>query len=223
MYFHRQCLYTHLTCRWPTSAYLNLLHHLTSRVHPLPCVDPFMGSQNEADDPHRVPEEAKSTRRVHHTGGCGWNSSLVRALVMLATLQVLIMRSHGVYEVSTRWPQEIGRPALGLAFATSPSAYLNSVGKKNSTALSEQQSSQPKPPLEFPPFRQNILMQNSWDARDHHGRIKVLLSEQLIGNTNSPSKLAFGASNDIICFSFQHAPRGKRILHRFLPTAINGI
>jgi hypothetical protein len=51
-------------------------------------------------------------------------------------------------------------------------------------------------------------MQSCWDARDNNGRIKVLLSEQLIGKSSNPTELEFGAANDIVCFLFQHAPRG---------------
>lgn len=34
-----------------------------------------------------------------------------------------------------------------------------------------------------------------------------MLSEQLIGKTASPGELDLGITNDIVCFSFQHAPR----------------
>jgi hypothetical protein len=51
-------------------------------------------------------------------------------------------------------------------------------------------------------------MQNSWDARDSQGRIKITLSEQLITKASSPGEVDLGATNDIVCFSFQHAPKG---------------
>jgi hypothetical protein len=88
-----------------------------------------------------------------------------------------------------------------------PDADINLAHEKRSIVPFAQQSSQPMIPLEFPPFRQDILLQNSWDARDDSGRIKIMLSEQLIGNTGGPSELEFGATNHIVCFSFQHAPR----------------
>ena len=62
--------------------------------------------------------------------------------------------------------------------------------------------------LEFPPFLQNVLMQRSWDAREQNGRIKVLLSEQVIGRNSSPGQTDLGFANDIVCFAFQHAPQG---------------
>jgi hypothetical protein len=52
-------------------------------------------------------------------------------------------------------------------------------------------------------------MQNSWDSRDPTGRIRILLSEQLISKTASPGELDLGVTHDIVCFSFQHAPKGK--------------
>lgn len=52
-------------------------------------------------------------------------------------------------------------------------------------------------------------MQSSWDAQDTSGRIRIILSEQLISKTqHSPGELDFGATNEIVCFSFQHAPTG---------------
>jgi len=35
-----------------------------------------------------------------------------------------------------------------------------------------------------------------------------VLSEQLISNNDSPGELGLGTINDIVCLSFQHAPRG---------------
>lgn len=61
-------------------------------------------------------------------------------------------------------------------------------------------------------------MQNSWDARDPNGRIRIMLSEQLITKTASPGEVDLGTTNNIVCFVFQHAPKGtteKRILVKF--------
>ncbi|KAF2751182.1 hypothetical protein M011DRAFT_483142 [Sporormia fimetaria CBS 119925] len=95
---------------------------------------------------------------------------------------------HDVYEMNSRWPQEI-------------------VHEKRYIGHPTHRSSNAKPRLEFPPFRHNVLMQPCWDARDNSGRIKVLLSEQLIGKSNNPAEIELGAANDIVCFLFQHAPR----------------
>jgi hypothetical protein len=35
-----------------------------------------------------------------------------------------------------------------------------------------------------------------------------MLSEQLVSKTGSPGELDLGITNDIVCFSFQHAPKG---------------
>ncbi|KAF2276972.1 uncharacterized protein EI97DRAFT_489528 [Westerdykella ornata] len=95
---------------------------------------------------------------------------------------------HDIYSLSCKWPQEI-------------------VNEKRSIAGPSQQSSQRRPPLEFPPFRHNVLMQNCWDPRENSGRIRVLLSEQLVGQSEGSTDLEYGATNDIVCFLFQHAPR----------------
>lgn len=55
-------------------------------------------------------------------------------------------------------------------------------------------------------------MQRSWNAREQNGRIKVLLSEQLIGRRSSPGQTDLGVTNDIVCFAFQHAPQGMKHL-----------
>jgi hypothetical protein len=82
------------------------------------------------------------------------------------------------------------------------------VHEKRSLTFVEYPTSQRKPCLEFPPFHQQALIQNAWDARDPNGRIRILLSEQLISKTASPGELDLGVTNDIVCFSFQHAPKG---------------
>lgn len=123
------------------------------------------------------------------------------------------LRSHDFYEVSSGWPQEIG----GLAFhrQASPGTFTDPfvVQEKRSIIHTQQQTSQQKRSLGFPPFHQNVLVQSFWDARDNSGRIKLLLSEQLIGKMNSsPGDWELGPRHDIVCFSFQHAPRGTSML-----------
>ncbi|KAH9863592.1 hypothetical protein J1614_009524 [Plenodomus biglobosus] len=95
---------------------------------------------------------------------------------------------RGFFDIASKWPQEIAH-------------------EKHSFASVEQPTSQKKPCLEFPPFSIQALMQTSWDARDASSRIKVMLSEQLIGKAASPGDLDLGVANDIVCFSFQHAPK----------------
>ncbi|RAR02133.1 binding post-transcriptional regulator [Stemphylium lycopersici] len=79
--------------------------------------------------------------------------------------------------------------------------------EKRSLTFTDHPTSQRKPYLEFPPFHKHTLMQNAWDARDPHGRIRIMLSEQLISKTASPGNMDLGISNDLVCFSFQHAPK----------------
>ncbi|KAJ4292593.1 hypothetical protein N0V90_009256 [Kalmusia sp. IMI 367209] len=67
------------------------------------------------------------------------------------------------------------------------------VNQKRSISEAPRATVQQGPFLEFPPFHQNVLMQRSWDAREHSGRIK--------------GELELTVANDIVCFSFQHAPK----------------
>ena len=83
------------------------------------------------------------------------------------------------------------------------------VTEKRSVNAPQANSTRQNAFLEFPPFHQNILLQSSWNAPEHTGRIKVLLSEQLVRKSSGLGELDFGAANDIVCFSFQHAPRGE--------------
>ncbi len=92
--------------------------------------------------------------------------------------------------------------------------------EKRTFASTEQPSGQPKPCLEFPPFYTQTLLQSSWNTRDSNGRIKLLLSEQLISKTTIPGEPAFGATNDIVCFLFQHAPNGMLGGHEAVPNSV---
>ncbi|KAF1971578.1 hypothetical protein BU23DRAFT_569745 [Bimuria novae-zelandiae CBS 107.79] len=91
---------------------------------------------------------------------------------------------HGFHDATARWPQEI------------LNEKWSAIGPQHSGSY-----------LTFPQFHHNVLLQHSWDARDDNGRIKVLLSEQLIGKNSSPGELNLGPANDIVCFAFQHAPQ----------------
>ncbi|KAE8823385.1 hypothetical protein HRS9139_09794 [Pyrenophora teres f. teres] len=77
---------------------------------------------------------------------------------------------RGFFDIHSKWPQEIAHERRSLAFTEHP-------------------TSRQKLCLQFPPFHQHTLMQNSWDACDPNGRIKIMLSEQLIGKTNSPGDM----------------------------------
>ncbi|KAL5396116.1 hypothetical protein PMIN02_003477 [Paraphaeosphaeria minitans] len=94
---------------------------------------------------------------------------------------------HAFYDATSRWPQEIDQRRI----ATYP----------------QQPASQRGPFLEFPPFHQDVLTQASWNAREHSGRIRLLLSEQLIGKNTNSGEPDLGVANDIVCFDFQHAPQ----------------
>ncbi|KAF2006519.1 hypothetical protein P154DRAFT_417645, partial [Amniculicola lignicola CBS 123094] len=66
---------------------------------------------------------------------------------------------------------------------------------------------QRKSSLEFPPFRQTVLMQSCWDPREKLGRIKIFLAEQLVSKSSAGTDVEWGHKNDIVRFSFEHAPR----------------
>ena len=93
------------------------------------------------------------------------------------------------------------------------SADLSEAHEKRSLAFTTHPTSLHKPCLQFPPFHQHTLMQNSWDACDPNGRIRIMLSEQLVSKTSSPGQVDLGITNGIVCFSFQHAPKGLQ--HHF--------
>jgi len=59
-------------------------------------------------------------------------------------------------------------------------------------------------------------MQPTWDARDPRGRINIVLSEQLINRSGSLGESDQGPSNEIVCFSFQHAPKGELHERQFI-------
>lgn len=57
--------------------------------------------------------------------------------------------------------------------------------------------------LRFPPFHQEILHQNHWDAAESLGRIKVVIAEGCSRPHRTPP---FERVRDVLIFSFQHAP-----------------
>ncbi|KAF2268301.1 hypothetical protein CC78DRAFT_613494 [Lojkania enalia] len=150
---------------------------LTSYIASLPVATPFRVSI------HSWVSKAKPTAIIESQRKA--NQRIVY------TVQIIVDGTrifHDFYDISSKWPQEIE-------------------SEKRTIGHPDRPTSQRKLCLEFPPFRQNVLLCSSWDARDHNGRIKIFLSEQLIGKTSTSEPLEFGASNDIVCFAFQHAPR----------------
>ncbi|KAH7390974.1 hypothetical protein DE146DRAFT_150734 [Phaeosphaeria sp. MPI-PUGE-AT-0046c] len=93
-----------------------------------------------------------------------------------------------LYDTASKWPQEI-------------------VHEKRHLIALEQATSERKPRLEFPTFSQHTLMQSAWQSRESSGRINLVLSEQLVNKHGNEDKVDLGISNDIVRFSFQHAPR----------------
>jgi hypothetical protein len=63
-------------------------------------------------------------------------------------------------------------------------------------------------PLKFPPFHQEVLQQEYWSAADDFGRVKIIISE---GFPRDSLTLPIERMKNIVAFSFQHAPLGKRI------------
>lgn len=87
-----------------------------------------------------------------------------------------------------------------------------------SSRSNERPTSQPKQRLLFPRSDKNALLQTSaWEPRGTDNRIKIILSERLV---NSEGALETG-NNDIVCFTFQHAPRGKQTNHKFEIASLN--
>jgi hypothetical protein len=198
----------HLASRWPSASYTDLLHRLSSYFIPVPHLHSPMDGQSQAICCHRVSKEAKSACCVHCTSHRRWSPSIVCPCLSQHYGPRLLRTntsSHEFYEFNA-WPQEIGVHSAN----TGPHHTKSStVHKKHLLGYPEHASSQQRQPLDFPPFHQNILIQNSWDARENNGRIKLLLSEQLVSNVSNPGDLGFGVTKDIVCFSFQHAPRGN--------------
>ncbi|KAF3041679.1 hypothetical protein E8E12_004038 [Didymella heteroderae] len=107
------------------------------------------------------------------------------------TVQVIVDGSrpyHGSFELNSISPQEIEFEQRSF----------------KSSRTKELPSSQAKKRLSFPRSDKDALLQSStWHPRGTDNRIKVVLSEQLVNDDDS---LDVGHW-DIVCFSFQHAPR----------------
>ncbi len=61
--------------------------------------------------------------------------------------------------------------------------------------------------LRFPPFHQEMLMQNWWSPGEDVGRVKLVISEGVTSGQGPSS--GFRRVNNIVIFSFQHAPIGE--------------
>jgi len=61
--------------------------------------------------------------------------------------------------------------------------------------------------LKFPTFHKELLQQNYWNPGDDLGRIKVIIAE---GFARENPTYPFERVKNIVCFSFQHAPLGKK-------------
>lgn len=116
--------------------------------------------------------------------------------------------SQSFFDIASKWPQEIGRSCAFITLLR----YIDfwEVHEKRSLTSVEPSSSTQSTCLEFPSFHLPTLVQSSWEARDATGRINILLSERLVSKTSSPGEVDLGATNDIVCFSFQHGPRGMQ-------------
>jgi hypothetical protein len=55
-------------------------------------------------------------------------------------------------------------------------------------------------------------MQPAWKSQELSGRINIVLSEQLVCRNSGSQESDLGITNDIVCFSFQHAPKGMQDL-----------
>jgi hypothetical protein len=72
----------------------------------------------------------------------------------------------------------------------------------------KQSASQASPRLKFPPFNTQILMHTSWRTRGRDNTITVTVSEQLVRKFPYYNEGDLGFTNTLVCFAFQHAPRG---------------
>ncbi|KAF2017707.1 hypothetical protein BU24DRAFT_156661 [Aaosphaeria arxii CBS 175.79] len=95
--------------------------------------------------------------------------------------------SQSLHEPTSRWPVEIGVGGLPLT----PSIHSRQISHG----------------LRFPSFQSDILTQTSWDPANDRGRIKVLILEQPVDGTSSLGTRKLRSANELVCFSFQHAPR----------------
>ncbi|KAF2032943.1 hypothetical protein EK21DRAFT_59648 [Setomelanomma holmii] len=95
---------------------------------------------------------------------------------------------RGLLDIASTWPQEIAQ-------------------EKRTLTATEEPTSHRKAYLKFPRFLPQTLMQADWDCWDPNGRINIKLSEQIVSKNGNSAVSDMAFTSDIICFSFQHAPR----------------
>ncbi|KAJ4988858.1 hypothetical protein SVAN01_05665 [Stagonosporopsis vannaccii] len=154
--------------------------------HELPTLRTYIGSLKPGT-PFRI--------SVHHWGPPRPSPILQQAQRRAGsditfTVQVIIDGArlyYGRFAVNTSTPQEIVHEQISF----------------RSQSI-EQPTSESKHRLLFPRNDKNTLLRSSsWQPRGTDNRIKIILSEQLIDEEGSLDLDCW----DIVCFSFQHAPR----------------
>ncbi|OCL07452.1 hypothetical protein AOQ84DRAFT_377672, partial [Glonium stellatum] len=99
---------------------------------------------------------------------------------------------HNYFERNTSWPQQISHENQYDYEDTKPAFnFLDVRG----------------PAFRFPTSHPSMLSQSSRAAQESNGRIKVTVTEELASETAAGAVLG-GATNDPVCFAFQHAPKG---------------
>ncbi|KAF2737183.1 hypothetical protein EJ04DRAFT_574821 [Polyplosphaeria fusca] len=157
--------------------YGRLAPTLTCFIASLPVTTPFRVSLHSWIAKAKPSALIESQRKAHH-----------RVVYLFQIVVDGVQVFNDCFEPSGRWPQEIE-------------------SEKRIIGQPDRPSSQRKPALEFPPFRHSILMRSTWDAHENQGRINMFLSEKLVGRNDNACDYDTGSGNDIVCFSFQHAPR----------------
>ncbi|EOA91223.1 uncharacterized protein SETTUDRAFT_152366 [Exserohilum turcica Et28A] len=146
-------------CYVSSEEYGRQLPTLTCYINSLPPSTPFRISVHSWGDASKASALIESQRK-------GNQKTVFAVQVIIDGARVF----RGFFDLASKWPQEISHEKRSLTFNEPPSTHR-------------------KQCLEFPPFHKHTLMQNLWDSRDLHGRIRVVLSEQLISKTSSPGDL----------------------------------
>jgi len=61
-------------------------------------------------------------------------------------------------------------------------------------------------------------MKSEADVRDEEGRIKVFIEEERVEDGDGEEQGLGNKRDSVVCFSFQHAPRGERLLRSRIPS-----
>ncbi|KAH7080053.1 hypothetical protein BKA63DRAFT_234153 [Paraphoma chrysanthemicola] len=168
---------------WPATSLLSLLRRL------------FVYRPTHGPLPQSRPLSSSLVEEPIRTSCTSFRSSLMaldfyktQVSIYITWFASLTPHSHGLFDVTSKWPQEIAHEARGIVTAEHPTSHRN-------------------PSLLFPSFDPEKLFQTEWDCRDPGGRINVILSEQVVAKASSPTEADFGPFHEIVCFSFQHAPK----------------